>query len=229
VSFSFPSVDDFKDQFPRDFPYAVPAYGALAHAVLTAGAVSSFVVDDPGQGYKEPPTVVLANAPGDTGAGAAGTATVSGGKVTAIAVSAPGAGYGQAPLVSFTGGAGDETNSKRVTDDDIAGGILDAQFNVNPGLFPSQQMFSRAFLYLAAHEMIEKLRMAAAGVQSQYSWLTVAKSVEGVSQTFEIPLVVSENPFLAALSTTRYGLQYIKIISPLLVGNIHAAETYTNP
>lgn len=229
MPFSTPTVDDFKAQFPRDFPYAIPAYGAAAASVLTGGAVSSFVVSKGGQGYKEPPTVVLINAPGDTGIGAAGTATVSGGKVTAIAVAAPGSGYGQAPIVSFEGGAGDETNEKRVTDDDLSGAIFDAEFNVNPGLFPTQAAFSRAFLYLAAHQLIEKIKMAAAGVQSQYSWLVDSKSVEGVQQSFEIPKVIKENPFLAHFSTTRYGAMFIQIIAPLLVGNVHAAETYTNP
>ena len=151
------------------------------------------------------------------------------GVVTGIAVDSPGSGYGQAPLVSFEGGQGDETNLKRVTDDDITGAIGDAQFNVNPGMFGTQAMFSRAFLYLAAHELCDRLLMAAAGLQGQYSWLTASKSVGGVSQSFKIPAIVSDSPFLSSLARTKYGAKYIEIISPLLVGNVGVDVTYTNP
>lgn len=229
MSFTIPVVDDFKGQFARDFPYAISAFGAAAVAVLTAGAVSSFTGIVGGVGYTYPPNVVLTAQPGDTGTGATATATISQGAVTGLTVVAPGSGYGQAPAVSFSGGAGDGTEANKVLDTDIQGAILDAQFNVNPGLFPNQTMFSRAFLYLAAHQMIEKIKMAAAGVQSQYSWLTKSKTVGDVSQSFEIPEVIKNSPFLANIGTTRYGAMYLQIIAPLLVGNIQVDCTYTNP
>lgn len=42
-----------------------PSRVAQAHAVLTAGAVSSIVVDDPGIGYYTAPLVFLSNSPND--------------------------------------------------------------------------------------------------------------------------------------------------------------------
>lgn len=227
--YTIPGVDDFKTQFPRDFPYAVPAWGALAAAFLTAGAVSSITVSAPGQGYTQAPTVSLTAQPGTPGSGATATAVVSQGKVTGVTVTGGGAGYTSAPSIAFSFGAGDDTNQKKVTDVDVAGGIFDAQFNINPGLFGSQAMFTRAFLYLAAHQMIEKIKMAAAGVQSQYSWLTKGKSVADVRQEFQIPKEIVDSPFLSHLSTTRYGAMYLQIVSPLLVGNVMADCTVTNP
>lgn len=229
MAYTIPSVDDFKAQFPRDFPYGVPSFGAVALAIVAAGAVTGFSVQAPGQGYSSAPQVVLTNAPGDTGVGAAGTATVDNGGVTGIALSSPGSGYSLPPIVSFVNGSGDPTNRKRILDSDIAGGIFDAQFNINEGLFANQKMFTRAFLYLAAHQMIEKIKMAAGGVQSQYSWLLVDKTVGDVSAGYEIPAIVKENPFLASISTTRYGAMYLQIIAPLLVGNVMVDVTFTNP
>ena len=124
---------------------------------------------------------------------------------------------------------GDPGNLEKVTDDDIAGAILDAQFNINPGLFANQAMFSRAFLYLAAHQLVEKLLMGAAGVQSQYSWLTAAKSAGDVSLTSSIAEMIRENPFLAHLSATRYGAMYCQIVAPLLVGNVSSVHRVTQP
>ena len=229
MPYAFPDVDDFKQQFARDFPYAVPAFGASALAVLSAGVVSSFTVTSPGTGYTQSPVVVLTAQPGDTGTGATATATVSAGGVVSLAVTAGGTGYGQAPSVSFSGGAGDDSKLDYVRDDDIEGAFLDAQQNCNPGLFPTQQLFTRAYLYLAAHQLIEKLKMAAAGVQSQYSWLRRSKSVGDAAESYEIPAFVKDNPFLAHLSTTRYGAMYCQIVAPLLVGNVDSHWTYTNP
>ena len=227
--FTIPGVDDFKGQFARDFPFAITAFGAAAAAVLTGGIVSSFNVTNGGTGYSSAPSVVLTAQPGDTGSGATATATIANGSVTGLTVANPGSGYLLPPIVSFSGGAGDDTNLQRVRDEDIEGAILDAQFNINPGLFPNQQFFSRAFLYLAAHQLIEKLKMAAAGVQSQYAWLTASKGVDGVSQSFKIPDVVANNPTLANYSTTRYGAMYLQIVMPLLVGNVQGFCTFTNP
>ena len=151
MSFTIPTVADFKQMFQRDFPYAVTAYG------------------------------------------------------------------------------GDATDLEKVTDTDIAGAIQDAQFNVNPGLFPDQPSFTRAFLYLAAHQLVEKILMAAAGVQSQYSWLTAAKGAGGVTESFVIPEKVKEDPFLAHFSKTRYGAMYLQIVSPLLVGNVGSVFRATLP
>lgn len=175
--------------------------------------------------------VSLTPQPGDnTGAGATATCSVSRGAVTGFTVVSGGANYILPPIVSFSGGSGDETNLEKVTDDDINGAIFDAEFNVNPGIFPSQQAFSRAFLYLAAHQLCSKLLMAAAGVQSQYEWLTTSKTVGDVSQSFAIPKeLLEDSPWLADFSKTRYGAMYLQIVGPLLVGNVGTLPTVTNP
>jgi hypothetical protein len=226
VAYNLPTVSDFKSQFPRDFPYAVPAWGAKAGtAVLAAGVIQTIPVTAGGQGYASPPTVTVVDA---SGTGATVTAVMTGNKVTSLTVGSGGTGY-TAPTFLFIGGAGDDSRLDMIVDADIAGGITDAQYNGSQALFDTQASYARAFMYLAAHCMIEKIQMAGQGLASQYNWLTAAKGVGDVSSSFQIPEKIIRDPMLAMFSTTRYGAMYLQIISPLLVGNITTAHRQTLP
>lgn len=229
MPFTIPTVSDFKSQFPRDFPYAVPAYGASGTAVISGGIVTSISLGAGGTGYATVPTVIVGAAPGDLGTGATATATISGGSVTGFNVVTGGSNYGQPPIITITGGAGDNSDLSKVTDTDISGAIFDAQFNINQALFPTQQFFSRAFLYLAAHQLVEKLLAAQEGMGSQYSWLTISKGVDSVTEGFQIPERIAQDPMLSHFSKTRYGAMYLQIISPQLIANVFVAFRETLP
>lgn len=216
MGYAIPSVSEFKSQFSRDFPYAVPAYGAAGAITRVAGVITAIAVSSGGYNYKEAPTVTVVD---PSGTGAVVTATVSGGKVTAFTVGAGGSNYTDPKLV-ISGGGGDNSDLKLVRDEDIEGAQLDAQFNVNQELFDSQAMWARAFNYLTAHCLVEKLLAAGEGLASQYNWLTTSKSVADVAEAFKIPDRIANDPMLAAFSKTRYGALYLQIISPLLIGNV---------
>ena len=226
MPFTIPSVSDFKSQFPRDFPYAVPAWGAAAGtAVLAGGVIQSAPVLNGGTGYRTPPKVSIID---PSGTGAIATCTIAQNAVATIVIGNGGTGY-TAPSFIFTGGAGDDTDLEKVVDADIAGGIQDALFNGSQALFDTQASYARAFLYLAAHCMIEKILMAGQGLASQYNWLTVSKGVGDVTSSFQIPDKILRDPMLASFSRTRYGAMYLQIISPLLVGNMTTAYRQTLP
>jgi len=230
VPFTIPTVSDFKSQFSRDFPYAVPAYGASGIASINiSGVVTSISLGAGGFGYATVPTVIVGAAPGDLGTGATATASIAGGQVTGFIVTNGGYNYGQPPIITITGGAGDPSDLSKVTDNDISGAIFDAQFNINQALFPTQQFFSRAFLYLAAHQLVEKLLAAQEGMGSQYSWLTVSKSIDSVTEGFQIPERIAQDPMLSHFSKTRYGAMYLQIISPQLIANVFVAFRETLP
>jgi len=230
VPFTIPTVSDFKSQFSRDFPYAVPAYGASGIASINiSGVVTSISLGAGGFGYATVPTVIVGAAPGDLGTGATATASIAGGQVTGFTVTNGGSNYGQPPIITITGGAGDPSDLSKVTDNDISGAIFDAQFNINQALFPTQQFFSRAFLYLAAHQLVEKLLAAQEGMGSQYSWLTISKGVDSVTEGFQIPERIAQDPMLSHFSKTRYGAMYLQIISPQLIANVFVAFRETLP
>lgn len=229
MGYTIPGVDDFKAQFPRDFPYAVPSYGAQAAAVITSGIVSSVVVTAGGKGYVVAPTVTITPNPPSYGSGATAVAVINGtGQVTGVTVETSGSGYVGA-TVGFTGGAGDDSKLDYVQDEDIQGAILDASFNTTDCLFANQQQYTRGFLYLAAHQLIEKIQMWQEGSQSQYAWLTAAKSIADASESFQFPERITQDPWLSHVSKTRYGAMYIQIISPQLIGNVITAFRFTLP
>lgn len=127
-------------------------------------------------------------------------------------------------------GQGDDSDLNKVTDSDISVAIATtATFDINQDLFADQSSFTTAFLYFAAHQLCERLLMSAAGIQSQYSWLTTAKSVGDVSESFQIPPRVLEDPFMAAMSKTRYGVMFLRMMSPLMVGHTFAVPRVTLP
>lgn len=225
MAFQTPSVADFKAQFKRDFPYAVPAFGAAGNIVLAAGAIASIGLAAPGQGYLVAPQVAVID---ETGSGAVVTATVANGGVTGFVVGTAGANY-KAPTLLITGGAGDDTDLTRVTDDDVASAIFDANYNVNPGLFGTQAEYSRAFLYLVAHCLVERLLAAGEGMRGRFNWLVTGKSAGDLAESYTIPENILQSSFLASLSKTRYGARYLEIISPLLVGNMGTYFRQTPP
>lgn len=207
----------------------MPAWGARADLVLgMSGAITGLTLVAGGQGYKVLPTVEIVDLDPGHGTGATATVTIKAGKVDTITLTAGGANYSR-PAVVFSGGNGDETDPDYVQDADIAGAIVDAQFNMNQALFDNQAMFARAFLFLTAHLLVDKLLMAGEGLASQYNWLTTSKSVGDVSESFQIPQRILDEPLFAGWSKTRYGAMYLQIISPLLTGNVASFHRDTLP
>ncbi len=119
--------------------------------------------------------------------------------------------------------------SKNVLDQDIQSAINDVGFNFNSGLFATQSNYSTGFLLLAAHFLVINLRASSQGIAGQYSWLEGSKSVGSVSESFNIPQRILDNPEFAMLSKTFYGAKYLFLILPLLTGNIFITHGRTTP
>lgn len=216
MAFTTPGIDDFKSQFARDFPFAVPSFGAAGNITVVAGVITAIGLKAPGIGYTAAPKVSVID---PTGGGAVVTATVANGGVTGFAV-APGGTLYTGPSLLITGGSGDNTDLSRVTDADITTAILDAGYNVNQDLFDTQANWANAYGYLTAHCLVERLLAAGEGLKSRFSWLVNSKTAGDLSESYTIPQSVLDSPFLSSISKTRYGARYLEIISPLLVGNM---------
>lgn len=226
MPYTTPTVSEFKSQFPRDFPYAVPAWGAVITLTLTAGVVTAVALRSGGQGYKELPTLTVEST---SGSGCVLTPTILAGKVATVALTNGGSGYSSDARVIVSGGAGDDTDLSRVTDTDLQQALFAAGYNTSQALFDSQARWSYAYNYLAAHMLVEKLLAAGEGLVSQYNWLTASKSVGSMQEAFAIPDKIMKDPFLAPLSKTRYGATYLTIIAPQLCGAMFAAPRRTLP
>lgn len=121
------------------------------------------------------------------------------------------------------------TTVQQVMDDDIAKALDTAGINFNESLWGTQAGFSQAYLYLAAHFLVVSIRASSGGLNGQYGGNTTSKGVGAVNESFAIPEKVQNSPFLASLYTTHYGVQYVQLISPRLVGHVMTIIGATTP
>lgn len=109
-------------------------------------------------------------------------------------------------------------NEEQVRDDDITRALAEANINFNPALFSDDATLRMAFLYLSAHYLCNDLQTAMQGIGSTAQMPVNSRSVGGVSESYQVPEWVSRDPFLGYYATTRYGMKYLSIIKPLLIG-----------
>lgn len=118
-------------------------------------------------------------------------------------------------------------NEEQVTDDDITKALSEANVNFNPALFSDDGTLRMAFLYLAAHYLCNDLQTAMQGIGSTASMPVNSRSVGGVSESYQVPEWVGRDPFLSFYATTRYGMKYLSIIKPLLIGAVSVYQGVT--
>jgi hypothetical protein len=114
--------------------------------------------------------------------------------------------------------------NENVLDADISRALSESSTAINPECFSSQAAYTNGFLYLSAHNLVVNLRNSSQGLSSSFSWLRTGKSVGSVSDSFQIPDRISQNPYLSSLSKTGYGVKYLEMLIPKLSGQIFTAE-----
>jgi hypothetical protein len=116
-----------------------------------------------------------------------------------------------------------------VTDTDIAKAFSQTNFSINENLFSDQGKYTTAYMLLAAHFLVIDIRLATQGLNSQFQWAVVNKSVGSISESYAIPSKFQDNPYLAMLAQTGYGGKYLMLILPLMAGNVFAIPGRTSP
>lgn len=224
MSYVNPSIPNFKAQFVRDFPYAVPFAGGGSGAELSValgaagGGIQAVTVVAGGTLYPKAPTVLLF---GGLGVGAVLAAVMTAQAISSVNIVNPGFGYTQQPSIYISNGMGDNTDLTKVTDYDLQAAIVAAMsFNINPCLFSSQTAYTYAYNLLVAHYLCENIAAGNTGIFGKAEWLTSAKTVGNVTEHYEIPDRVIRSPYLSKLSKTTYGAQFLELVSPQLIGNI---------
>lgn len=226
MAYLTPTLDQFKEQFPVDFPYAVPSFGATGKVTVSGGGVTAIAPTAGGYFYKATP---LCSFSGGGGTGAAATATVTGNQVTSYTITAAGSGYVTAPVLTVISQDGDDTDTAKVIDLEITNAQRMASFNFNAGLFGDQASYSQLFNLLTAHFLVTSVKASNQGLASQYDWLTQQRTVGSVNASFAIPKWVKDSPFLSTLSQTQYGAQYLGLITPLIRGHVAVVCGATTP
>lgn len=123
---------------------------------------------------------------------------------------------------------GEDINTS-VTDADLEKAFLQAAVNINRTMFPNQEMYQMAYMYLWAHYLVIDMRAASQGINGQFNFVEQSKSVGSVSQSFAIPQQILDHPSYSMLTQTNYGAKYLQMLLPQLAGNAFIAYGRTLP
>lgn len=116
-----------------------------------------------------------------------------------------------------------------ILDQDITNAFSEAQALFNEGLWPDNQTITLAYLYLTAHYLVNDLRAASQSLNSTGSFPVTSRTVGSMSESYLVPDMYKDYPQLAFLTTTSYGMKYLSMLLPNLVGNIVAVDGGTSP
>lgn len=237
MPYIYPSIPEFKGQFPGEFPYAVlpgsPGGSGAAISIVSASGLngsilsSDVVLNSGGSGYTNgTPTIIVQNG---GGTGCVLVPVISSGVITAVSLVGGGYGYTTPNTINvYISPGGDNTQLDKVTDFDIANAQVAAlQFNVSQGLFLNQQAFTYAMNLLSAHYLCRIAGASQAGLAGKADWVTNSKTVGDVSESYTIPDRLLRSPFFSKLGSTTYGAQFLELLSPQLIGNTASYHRYT--
>lgn len=115
-----------------------------------------------------------------------------------------------------------------VLDADIQKAYDEAMINFNQALFSTDAEITLAFLYLAAHFLVIDLRRSSQGINSKGDYSAQSQSVGNVSESLYIPDKLANNPVLQLYTTTSYGMKYLNLVAPRLVGRVGVVQSNTN-
>lgn len=116
-----------------------------------------------------------------------------------------------------------------VTNQDIRKAFAEASMNYNSSLFATEDDKKLGFLYLSAHYLVIDLQNSSQGLNGKYEGIMSNKSVGSVSVGYTIPDWVMGHPIYSLLAQTKYGMKYLSLIIPQLVGNVVAVRGATHP
>ena len=122
-----------------------------------------------------------------------------------------------------------DSTDNYVQDDDITRAFGQAQVNFNQSLFSGDDTIKLCYLYLTAHYLVVDMRNALAGVSGAGAFPLASRSVGSVSESYGIPSAYLANPSYAIYAQTGYGMKYLSLVLPMLVGNVGIACGGTTP
>lgn len=112
---------------------------------------------------------------------------------------------------------------------DITNAFAQAQVVFNQGLFSSDAILKLAYLYCTAHYLVHDLRAAMAGINGTGTFPVSSRAVGSMSESYQIPDFYKDNPQIAFFTSSPYGLKYLSMLLPNLVGNVMSVFGGTNP
>lgn len=133
------------------------------------------------------------------------------------------------PTVTANWEAASDSVLNYVQDGDITRAFAEAKMNLNQALFSSDENIELGYLYLTAHYLVHDLRAALGGVSGTALFPVTSRSVGSVSESYNIPQAYLDNPILTFYTTSPYGLKFLAMVLPYMVGNVVAVSGGTLP
>lgn len=100
-------------------------------------------------------------------------------------------------------------------DSDIENAMAEARVNFNESLFGDDAKM--IFLYLTAYYLTVDFKNA---LGQNHAGVVTSKSVGSVSESYGVPQWMLKDRILGAYAQNGYGLKYLSLINPYLVGNV---------
>lgn len=106
------------------------------------------------------------------------------------------------------------------TEKEINRAFMEARFNFNQAILGDDEGIRLAYYYITAHYLVMDARAVSGGAGATGSFPVSSRSVGSVSESYDIPQAYKDSPTLSYYTSTPYGMKYLSLIYPLLVGNV---------
>lgn len=116
-----------------------------------------------------------------------------------------------------------------VSDADIEKAWGEALASFNYGLGGTDDEIKLIFLYLVAFYLSYDLQLASGGAYGQITFPATDVTVGSVHEAYYVPKVYLENPILAFYARNGFGLKYLNLVYPKLIGNAGIAKGWSLP
>ncbi len=114
-----------------------------------------------------------------------------------------------------------------VSDCHIKRAFMESKMQFNPSLFEWPEEIRVAFFYLSAHNLVLSLRNSDTGVRSTSQLPVTRRTVGSINEEYSVPTYLLNNPILNGYQRTEYGMQYLAIIAPRIIGNVRHTQGTT--
>lgn len=116
-----------------------------------------------------------------------------------------------------------------VTDKDIEKAWQEATVSFNLDLCGCDENAKIIFFYLVAFYLAYDLQLAAGGAYGQVVFPATSVSVGSVAESYYVPQAYLENPILSFYARNGFGLKYLNMVYPKLLGNVRAVGGWSLP
>ncbi len=117
--------------------------------------------------------------------------------------------------------------SDYVQDSDIERAWAEALTTYNEAL--GGEDYKVIFLYLVAFYLSYDLQLTSAGAYGQVSFPATSVTVGSVSESYYVPEVYVNDPILSFYTRNGFGLKYLNMVYPRMVGNTRVVAGWSLP